>query len=119
VSRRVLWDAGTLVAHSPGLAGLSPDWAARIHPDEIERLGLAGAGQVTLTSPKGTLTLDLKADVTVPAGRASVPFNLAGGSAAALIDSAASGTAVSVARASAPGRADDPAPTTPVAGGES
>jgi formylmethanofuran dehydrogenase subunit D len=56
-----------------------------------------GAGtEVKVSSRRGEVVLVLKADPAVPAGSVSVPFNLPGGSAAALIDSTAPATVVHV-----------------------
>jgi NADH-quinone oxidoreductase subunit G len=89
VATRSLWDAGTLTAHSPALSGLHPDWAARLHPDELDSLGVAVGASVRLHTHRGSLQLDTVADHRVPRGTVVVPFNLPGGSASGLIDAAA------------------------------
>jgi NADH-quinone oxidoreductase subunit G len=89
VTQRTLWDAGTLVAHSPSLAGLHPEWAARLHPDELAALGLAAGATVRLSSGRGAVELVVRADHGVARGSVAVPFNLPGGSASSLIDAGA------------------------------
>ena len=76
---------------------LAPEWSAGLHPDEIDRLGLGAATEITLTTERGQLVVGLRADPGVPPGGLSVPFNLPGGSAAALIDATAPATAVRIA----------------------
>jgi NADH-quinone oxidoreductase subunit G len=89
VARRTLWDAGTLVAHAPALAGLHPDWVAGVHPDELDALGLAAGATVRVVSDRGRVTVAVRSDPTLPRGTVAVPFNLPGGSAADLIDGTA------------------------------
>jgi NADH-quinone oxidoreductase subunit G len=99
IARRTLWDAGTLVAHSPSLAGLHPLWAARVHPDDLDALdplGVAAGDPVQLTSGRGSIELILQADPSVARGSVVVPFNLPGGSASMLIDAAAPAVTVRI-----------------------
>jgi NADH-quinone oxidoreductase subunit G len=86
VSSRTLWDAGTLVAHSPALTGLHPEWAARLHPDELDALGVTAGATVRLTTSRGAVELVARADHRMARGQVAVPFNLPGGSASSLID---------------------------------
>jgi len=89
VSRRKLWDAGTKVERSGSLAPLAERTAARLHPDDLARLGVAEGSPVTLRTPRGELTVPALGDPSVTPGSVSVPFNLPGGAAAQLIDRAA------------------------------
>jgi NADH-quinone oxidoreductase subunit G len=89
VAHRTLWDAGTLVAHSPSLSGLHPDWIARLHPDDLEVHGVAAGATVRLRTARGVLEMPVRADDGVARGSVAVPFNLPGGSASSLIDATA------------------------------
>jgi NADH-quinone oxidoreductase subunit G len=82
VSRR-LYDAGTLVQHSPSLAGLAAPAALHVNPTDLERLGVTSGGRVRVTSSRTSRTLDAVADAGVPRGSAVLPW---GDDAAELID---------------------------------
>jgi NADH-quinone oxidoreductase subunit G len=86
VSGRVLYDCGTLVQHSPALAGLAP--AARLHvnPYDLDRIGVRTGGRVRLSSARVNTVIEVEADDGVPRGSASLPFNLPGVAASELID---------------------------------
>ena len=88
VTRRTLWDGGTLVGHSPALAGLHPDRVARLHPDELAAHDLSDGATVRLSTGRGSLEVALRADPRVVRGSVVVPFNLPGWSVSALIDAA-------------------------------
>jgi anaerobic selenocysteine-containing dehydrogenase len=89
---RKLYDPGTTVTRSAAVSGLATPAAARLHPDELRRLGVAGGGAVTVSSPRGSATLPALADPAVPAGVAWV----SPGTAADLVDGAAAMTTVTV-----------------------
>jgi formate dehydrogenase major subunit len=109
VAPRSLWDAGTQVAHSPGLAGLHPDWVARVHPLELVALGVIDGSTVQLRTPRGAIELVVRADRKVARGSVVVPFNRPGGSASGLIDAAAPVTAVTLDPVAVPGVGAGPA----------
>ncbi len=96
LATRHLWDAGTLVGHSPQLAGLHPTPAVALHPDELAERSLAEGEVVTVISGRGRVTAAVRADVGVPRRTVAVPFNLPGLSAASLIDGAAPVTEVRI-----------------------
>ncbi|HZU80248.1 MAG TPA: molybdopterin-dependent oxidoreductase, partial [Acidimicrobiales bacterium] len=91
VAGRRLYDEGALVEASESLAALTGTAAVRVHPSELERLGVHSGGQVRLRSARGALVLEALADTGVARGVAVVPFNLEaddGTGVSALIDAA-------------------------------
>jgi len=101
VATRRLYDDGVAVQRSPGLAGLAPGASLRLHPADLERLGVAEGGTVRLSSSRTTLEVPVTADVSLPRGSAGVWFNQPGVAAAELIDATAPVTLVQVASAQA------------------
>jgi NADH-quinone oxidoreductase subunit G len=87
-SARTLYDGGTLVAHSPHLAGLAPTASVRVHPSELARLGLSSGANVRVICARTTTTMTVEVDRSVPAGAAFVAWNGAGATTVAgdLID---------------------------------
>jgi NADH-quinone oxidoreductase subunit G len=86
VAVRRLYDAGVTVSHSGSLAQLVAAPTVAVAPQEAEHLGLADGDQVTVSSPRGTITLLLRVDPGLPAGIATMPFNPPGSGAGELID---------------------------------
>jgi NADH-quinone oxidoreductase subunit G len=89
IASRTLWDTGTLVAHSPHLAGLHPEQRLRVNPYDLDRLGLTSGDRVRAISAQADLVLDVVADSGVPKGTASLTFGLPGDGPAELIDARA------------------------------
>ncbi len=89
VSTRNLYDEGVLLEVSEALASLAPPATARVHPGELDRLGVASGGRIRVRSARGALQLEAVADPGVPRGVLAIGFNLgaADGGAASLIDS--------------------------------
>ncbi len=90
VSARSLYDGGTLVAHSPHLAGLAAPASVHVHPSELARLGLSSGASARVVSARTTTTMVVEVDPTVPMGAAFVSWNGAGATVVAgdLIDAA-------------------------------
>jgi NADH-quinone oxidoreductase subunit G len=91
VSTRRLYDAGSAVTHSPSLAPLAGDAAARANPRDLDLLGVRGGDAVVVRSARGSLTLRCEQDAGVPRGVVAIDFNLAApegaqNAAATLID---------------------------------
>jgi predicted molibdopterin-dependent oxidoreductase YjgC len=86
VAGRRLYDAGRTVSASPSLVGLVPDAALCVHPQEIARIGVTDGDPVRITTSRGTQTLALTGDVTVPLGVAVMTFNLPGVGVGDLVD---------------------------------
>ncbi|HZU72110.1 MAG TPA: NADH-quinone oxidoreductase subunit NuoG [Acidimicrobiales bacterium] len=87
VSSRRLYDDAVATRMSPSLSGLAPAARLRVHPHDLERLGIASGGQVRVSSSRTSLVIEAEADPGVPRGSAWLGFNLPGLSASALIDS--------------------------------
>jgi anaerobic selenocysteine-containing dehydrogenase len=88
---RKLYSPGVTVTHSGAVAELAAPAVVRLHPDELERVGLAAGADVRVTSSRGAVTLPVAADKGIPVGTVWMPADAAG----ALID-AATATYVSV-----------------------
>ncbi len=86
VTTRTLYDRGTLVQHSPSIAGLAPRSTIWVNPADSDRLGVTAGGRVRASTARGSLTAEVTPNPTVPRGIAVVGFNLEGVSAAELID---------------------------------
>jgi len=86
VSGRTLYDQGVAVQRSPSLAGLPPAPRLRANPYDLDRLGVTTGDSVRVRSGRASLVLEVVADTGVPRGSAALPFNLAGQSAAELVD---------------------------------
>jgi NADH-quinone oxidoreductase subunit G len=89
VSRRTMWDGGTVVQSMRSVAGLAPDAVIRLNPAALAELGAAEGEQIVVRSTRGVITLPATADPTLPAGTILLPWNLPGGRAGDLIDSTA------------------------------
>jgi predicted molibdopterin-dependent oxidoreductase YjgC len=86
VVSRKLYDWGTLVQHSPSLAGLAERAALRLHPQDFDRLGIVSGDDVRVASSRGHVTVATRPDAAVPRGVAVLDANKAGGRANVLID---------------------------------
>jgi anaerobic selenocysteine-containing dehydrogenase len=89
LATRKLYDRGTLLQHAPSLAGLAPGTELRVSASDLERLGVSHGGRVKVSSSRGSLTLDARADPSLPKGTAQLYVNQPGPDPAVLIDAAA------------------------------
>ena len=96
VSRRTMWDGGTVVQSIASTAGLAPDATLRVNPAALAELGTAEGEKVVVRSSRGVLTLPATADPTLRAGTVMLSWNLPGGRAGDLIDSTAAATTVTL-----------------------
>ena len=74
LSGGVLFQQGSLGHRIELLTRLAGAAVARLHPDELRRLGLAAGDAVLLEGPGGSLTLPAAADESVPPGAVFVPY---------------------------------------------
>jgi NADH-quinone oxidoreductase subunit G len=93
VARR-LYDRATTTAKSPSLAGLAGDADAHINPADADKIGAAD-GVVRVIGTRGTVSVTLRPDPTVPRGTVMVPFNR-GSDIASLVDIGAGATDVRI-----------------------
>jgi formate dehydrogenase major subunit len=76
ITGRVLehWHTGAMTRRATVLDTLEPAPMASLHPDELERLGIAPGGVLTLESRRGRLSAIARADSAIPAGAVFLPF---------------------------------------------
>jgi NADH-quinone oxidoreductase subunit G len=86
VTGRTLYDGGITVAASDSLTVLVAEPMLLIHPQDRDRIGVADGGEVKVTSARGSLTLAVRADDSITAGTAYLPFNLPGSGVGELVD---------------------------------
>ncbi len=98
LATRKLYDEGTAVQRSPHLAGLAPGTVVRLHPHDFDRLGIEAGASVTVTSPRGAVTLPAHADAGVARGAAAVYVNQTGPSIGSILDAGSVVTEVRVAK---------------------
>jgi NADH-quinone oxidoreductase subunit G len=72
---RKLYSPGVAVTHSEAVSGLAAADVVRLHPDELNRLGMASGAPVRVTSPRGAVTLPASADKGIPPGTAWMPLS--------------------------------------------
>jgi NADH-quinone oxidoreductase subunit G len=85
VVTRKLYDDGTLVQHSPSLAGLTQPIGVKANHYDLDRLGLGTGGRVKVRSNRTTFQADAEVDDGVPRGSVAIVF---GDQAGDLIDAA-------------------------------
>ena len=65
VLSRSLYDESTLVATSPSLHGLAATPTLRIHPSELDKLGVTTGEKVRVRSAKGSIEIAVTADASI------------------------------------------------------
>ena len=96
VVTRSLYDHATSVTNSAHLAGLVSPMSVRIHPSELERIGVDPGNVVRIISARTTVTLPVTGDAGLPRGALAMTFNVGTPGAADLIDATAGVTEVRV-----------------------
>ncbi len=86
VCGRTLYDDGVTVTQTPALVGLRTEPALRVHPVDLDRVGVASGTEVEVHSDRGALRLPIVADAGVARGNVVLPFNAAGIDVGVLID---------------------------------
>ena len=86
VSGRKLYDGGSVTERSPSLTPLVSPIELLVHRVDRERIGVPDGASVRMTSSRGTVTLPLRADDSVPQGVAFLAFGPGEPGAADLID---------------------------------
>ena len=89
VSGRKLWAAGTNTSHSASLNHLAEEAILKVHPSDLQRLGVLSGATVRVISTRATETVTAVADDQILRGTAVLPFNQPGGGANRFIDATA------------------------------
>ena len=89
ISGRKLWDAATTTEQSPSLRHLAESPSIKVHPNDLQRLGIPSGTEVRVISTRATENLTVTADDNVQRGTAILPFNQPGGGANRFIDATA------------------------------
>ena len=87
VVSRKLYDRAVSTAMSPSIAGLAIGSGARIHPLDLDRVGVPDGAEVKIVGIQRSVVLPLIADTTVQRGTIWAPFNQVGADVTALIES--------------------------------
>ncbi len=93
---RKLYDGGATVARTPWLAPLSADAVMRVHPADLERVGVQAGTEVEVHSERGALRLPIVPDDGVARGNVAVSFPSPHLDVGALIDASARVTNVRI-----------------------
>ena len=75
---RTMYDDGVLMRHGKSLAPLAPGGFVALHPDDAEKLGVAGSETVKVKTEVAEAELPLRLDGSLARGTAYVPFNQRG-----------------------------------------
>ena len=68
------WHTGSMTRRATNLDALEPEPVASVHPLDLEALGAAPGGVVTIASRRGAISLYARADDGMPRGSVFVPF---------------------------------------------
>jgi formate dehydrogenase major subunit len=69
------WHTGTMTRRSYALDAIQPEAFAELHPDDLERLGIASGSLVAVSSRRGTIHLKARATTRVSPGGIFIPFH--------------------------------------------
>jgi formate dehydrogenase major subunit len=68
------WHTGSMTRRAANLDYLEPEPVASVHPLDLEDLGVAPGGVLTIASRRGSISLYARADDGMPRGAVFVPF---------------------------------------------
>jgi formate dehydrogenase major subunit len=68
------WHTGSMTRRSGALDYIEPEPVASVHPQDLEHLGVAPGGTLTIESRRGSISLYARADEGTPRGAVFVPF---------------------------------------------
>ncbi|WP_419863456.1 NADH-quinone oxidoreductase subunit NuoG [Candidatus Poriferisodalis sp.] len=74
VCSRKLYDGGVTVGQTPALASLAAETVMRVHPVDLERVGVESGTEVEVHSDRGALRLPIVADAGIARGNVAVLF---------------------------------------------
>jgi NADH-quinone oxidoreductase subunit G len=75
VVSRTLYDRAVGTTMSPSLAGLMGSPGVRVHPLDLDAIGVAAGSDVKLVGARATVVLPIGPDARVPRGSVWAPFN--------------------------------------------
>ncbi|WP_419944222.1 NADH-quinone oxidoreductase subunit NuoG [Candidatus Poriferisodalis sp.] len=96
VCNRKLYDGGVTVGMTPALASLRAETALRVHPTDLERVGVESGTEVEVHSERGALRLPIVADAAVGRHNAVLLLPSPALDVGALIDATAAVTDVRI-----------------------
>ncbi len=68
------WHTGSMTRRSSNLDYIEPEPVASVHPLDLDTLGIAPGGTLTIKSRRGSISLYARADDGMPRGAVFVPF---------------------------------------------
>jgi formate dehydrogenase major subunit len=68
------WHTGSMTRRAGALDYIEPEPVASIHPLDLDSLGVAAGGTLTIESRRGSISLYARADDGTPRGAVFVPF---------------------------------------------
>jgi len=68
------WHTGSMTRRASNLDYIEPEPVASVHPLDLEGLGVAPGGTLTIASRRGEISLYARADDGMPRGAVFVPF---------------------------------------------
>jgi formate dehydrogenase major subunit len=68
------WHTGSMTRRTAVLDRIEPTPVASVNPEDLETLGVAPGGAITVASRRGTITLAARADDGTPRGAVFIPF---------------------------------------------
>jgi formate dehydrogenase major subunit len=68
------WHTGSMTRRAAALDYIEPEPVASVHPLDLESLGVAPGGTLTIESRRGSISLYARADEGMPRGAVFVPF---------------------------------------------
>jgi NADH-quinone oxidoreductase subunit G len=86
VATRRLYDGAVLTSKAPAIAGLAPGTRLRVCSYDFDRLGVEPGADVRVSSPRGSLSVQITIDDQVPRGCAALEINQPPVRATELID---------------------------------
>ncbi len=96
VAERYLYDHGTLIRTTEAFGALLEPSVARIHPADLEKVGIASGKRAVIASPYGEVTLPVVADERVQPGTVAIAYSLPGAPAETLMGPEGPGVRVAV-----------------------
>jgi len=68
------WHTGSMTRHATRLNAIEPDPVVEIHPQQLEKMGMAPGDVITVESRRGRITAYARADIGIPAGAVFMAF---------------------------------------------